>query len=174
MQALSLLWRRSLFCGLIGFMVLLAKLMHAAPISVFNAGFEASEGYSQFGSLAGQKGWLGSGTGGDGIYPEFSNQYAYIGFYPPSSGNELYTSVWHPLNVPLIPAGYIVRFSVDMRIVDSIDRFAFDEFRWSVYNTNGNRLFTVIFDNDSLGIFYITSSGTTFQTPARFTPEANM
>jgi hypothetical protein len=155
-------------------MTLLANLSSAASVAVYNTGFEASEGYSQFNRLVGHQGWLGTGTGGNGIYPEFSNQDAYIGFYAPSSGNELYTSVWRPLNVPTIPAGYIVRFSVDLTIVDSVDRQAYDEFRWSVYNTNGNRLFTVIFDNDSLDILYITSSGATVQTPARFVWDAKM
>jgi hypothetical protein len=54
-----------------------------------------------------------------------------------------------------------VEFSVLMSILDS--SFArYDDFRWSVYNTNGNRLFTLDFDNDNFTISYALDDGKGF------------
>jgi hypothetical protein len=56
-------------------------------------------------------------------------------------------------HVPDLEAAPVVRFSVLMRVVDSLN-FAYDDFDWSVYNRAGQRLFTLNFDNNNLGIYY--------------------
>src|SRR5262249_25421167 len=146
----SILW---FFISIV--VALLSPFCRGASIPVYNTGFEQSQGYNQLFELIGQQGWIGVGSGQTGVFPDAfqTNQVAFIGHYTPAS-DESFTSVWTPLNVPTIPAGYIARFSVDISITDSMNR-EYDEFRWSVYNTNSDRLFTIVFDNYSLGVLYI-------------------
>jgi len=129
--------------------------VQAASTLVYGTGFEQSEGFSPGPDLAGQQGWVGAGTGGNGVSPDAfqTNQFAFLGFYGPDSDSETFTSVWKPLNVPAIPAGSIVRFSVSLNIAEPLNQ-QYDDFRWSAYNTSGNRLLTVGFDNLSLQVFY--------------------
>ena len=124
--------------------------------NIFSTQFEATEGYSTTTNLVGQNGWLGFGSGGNGLVPDsFTNQgqQAYIGYFAPDPGdNQL--SVWRPINFSPIPTNVsIVQFSVLMSIVDS-STTNYDEFYWSVYNAQGDRLFTLDFDNYDLGIYY--------------------
>ncbi len=144
------------------------QLAHGASTDIFNIGFEAPE-YNHLYVLDGQAGWTtGGGTGGNGII-QGPNQQAYIGLFPPTSDSETSTSVWKPLNLAPPPAGSIVKFSVDLAIIDSQSSpYHRDEFRWSIYNSLADRLFSVIFDNESLKIFYLLSDGTTFDTGLRF------
>jgi hypothetical protein len=127
---------------------LLSPRLTAAPVVVFQTGFEISEGYQE-GILSGQKGWVAYGTGGNGIVSGFfegSGQQAYVGFNPPTNIEDL-LNVWKPIDyAPLVVGRPIVRFSVHMEIVDSTNG-EYDNFRWSAYNTNGARLFSLDFDN---------------------------
>jgi hypothetical protein len=126
--------------------------------AVYSTGFDFEEGYRTDLDLAGQNGWTGSG--GNGVvtnYFEGLGQQAYIGYsVPPGDTNSLYY-VYQPVNLAPIPASEpLVKFSVMMQIVDSTSTNGpFDDFRWSVYNTNGMRLFSVDFDNASLQVSYI-------------------
>jgi hypothetical protein len=66
-------------------------------------------------------------------------------------------NVWRPLNFdPVAAALPIVTFSVTMSIYDSFAVPNRDCFRWSIYNTNNNgeRLFTLDFDNATTEINY--------------------
>jgi subtilisin family serine protease len=136
---------------------LILRLLPAAPSQViYSTGFEASEGFSPLAPLSGQGGWLHDGSGGNGVVSDLFaglGQQAFIGFFPPEFfGDSLF--VWRPLNhTPNLGMAPVVRFSVRMMIVDS-SNFAYDDFAWSVYNRQGQRLLTLTFDNSDLGIYY--------------------
>ena len=157
---------------------LLAGLLFGAATSVraidiFYTGFEAAEGYNWDSPLRGQQGWQGTSEGGfwngldEGLLPGFG-QYAYIGFNTPPF---VQVGVWRPLNFyPLASNAPVVTFSVVMKIIDR-NVPPFNDFQWSVYNTQTNRLFTLDFDNDAWAIFYALDgtnnyvySGATFQS----------
>lgn len=123
---------------------------------IYSTGFEAEEGYDAKISLVGQNNWIGFGSGGNGIVTNFFEgfgQQAYIGFTPPGPKDGIF-NVWRPVNLaPISSNQTLIKFSVLMQIVDSLNG-AYDDFRWSVYNTNGARFFTLDFDNASLQISY--------------------
>jgi hypothetical protein len=63
--------------------------------------------------------------------------------------------IWKPVDFNALAAGYpVVKFSTQMRIEDSANG-RYDTFRWSIYNTQGNRLFSLDFDNDFLDIGFL-------------------
>ena len=125
-------------------------------IVLLSTGFEAIEGYDARYTLAGQDLWIGEGTGGNGLVGDFfpgQGQQAFIGYFPPATP-ESFTVLRRPVNyVPPANIPLLVRFTVDMSIVDSTNG-AYDEFRWSVYNVDTNRLFTLDFDNNNFLVSY--------------------
>ncbi|MSU37464.1 MAG: hypothetical protein EXS36_20685 [Pedosphaera sp.] len=130
-----------------------------APRVLFETGFEAFEGYSAEKDLVGQNGWTSFGTAGNGVFaagtPGFSGQAAYIGFNA-SPSNDFF-NIFRPLN--LTPTGSdlpVVQFTVSLQIEDSTtNHMNFDDFRWSVYNTKDERLFTLDFANEERLISYL-------------------
>lgn len=128
----------------------------AVTTNIFTTRFEATEGYSTATNLVGQNGWLGFGSGGNGLVSDYftnQGQQAYIGYFAPNSGDDQLV-VWRPINFSPIPTNVsLVQFSVLMSIVDSFNT-NYDNFYWSVYNAEGDRLFTLDFDNYDLGIYY--------------------
>jgi len=132
---------------------------------LYSTGFEHEEDYLTELTLTGQNGWLG--TAADGILTnafEGLGQQAYIGFAPPEGDTNDFHSVFVPINLAPVPSGQaLVKFSVQMQIVDSsAANGPWDDFRWSIYNTNGNRLFSVDFDNASLLVAYVLDDGLGF------------
>ncbi len=126
----------------------------AAPTNIFFTNFDTN--YSTELDLVGQNSWVGDGSGGNGVLSNFfagEKQQAYIGFLPPAAGDDsLY--VWQPINFNPVAAGLpLVKFSVLMKIADS-DNSQYDYFRWSVYNIQGDRLFSIEFDNFYLEVNY--------------------
>jgi hypothetical protein len=95
----------------------------------------------------------------DGFF-EGLGQHAFVGFAPPEGPEpEVVLSVWPPANwAPTDLENSVVRFSVLMRIVDSTteDR---DDFRWSAYNSDAQRLFTIDFDNLEQSVNYALDDG---------------
>lgn len=138
----------------------------ASEQTIYHTGFEASEGFDPTLPLVGQQNWVGEGTGGNGFVDEFFagfGQQAFIGFTPPESTDK-FLNVWRPIGLSPVPPEYgVVRFSVLMEIVDSTTENR-DDFRWSVYNTDGYRLFTIDFDNVTTEINYILDNGEFFFT----------
>jgi hypothetical protein len=131
----------------------------ATSAVAFSTQFSSAAGYSSALPLAGQNGWLGSGTGQSGVVTNFfagSGQQAYVGFAPTTAGNSG-GSVWRPVTISS-NENRIVRFTVLMRVVDSTNA-RYDQFRWSIYNTNGTRLFSLVFDNFNLSISTLSQSG---------------
>ncbi len=137
----------------------------AAPEVLFYTGFEAAEGYDAGKTLRGQQGWLGEGSGGNGLVRDFFEglgQQAFVGYAPPAPKDEV-LSVWRPFNVPApAPERPVWKFSVWMQIVDSTNG-EYDDFRWSAYNTEGHRLFSLDFDNATLEINYLLDDGQGFR-----------
>lgn len=128
-----------------------------AATTLYSTGFEASEGFDPQFTLAGQGSWQVEGTGGNGLleeaFPGYGQQ-AYIGFYPPTDQND-FTSLWKPANYNPVPAGVrIVKFSVLLRFVASTQGGQ-DDFRWSIYNSDGIRLFSLDFETRSGIISYL-------------------
>jgi hypothetical protein len=173
----ALLQTWTVLAGMIGVIAsgvpVLAALPQATQTVLFSTGFEPEEGYDIDFELVGQNGWIGEGSGGNGIVTNFFSsfgQHAFIGFAPPAQGDQV-LNIWRPVNLAPIPAGEsMVRFSVVMQIFDSSNE-AYDDFRWSVYNTNGARLFTVDFDNNLHAINYALDSGGFVDTQRRFDNE---
>jgi hypothetical protein len=156
------IWNRRKHClPLFALLFLASSSLPARSASIFtdvySTGFEASEGYNLSLDLIGQSGWTGFGSGGNGLVTNFFpglGQQAYIGYVPPASTNDDVLSVWRPINIDPIPTNMLtVRFSVFMEIVDSSNE-NYDDFYWSVYNAQTNRLFTLDFDNYYTEIYY--------------------
>ncbi|HEX7863155.1 MAG TPA: hypothetical protein VF773_22695 [Verrucomicrobiae bacterium] len=127
---------------------------YAQSTVLFSTEFERAEGYDPNSDLAGQRGWLMEGSGGNGLQNFFEGfgQQAYIGFQPPAAGTV--TAVWRPVNFNPVPAGNpIVHFSVMMQVVQSTTG-GDDDFRWAVYNTTGNRLFGINFETATQEIWF--------------------
>ena len=153
-------------------LLLFAMRGDCAVTNVYSTQFEAAQGYNTNLDLIGQSGWLGSGSGGNGILPTGFNgqgQSAYIGFDAPHPTNSNLV-VWKLVNFNPIAAGFpIVKFTVQMRIEDSTNS-KWDDFRWSLYNTQGNRLFSLSFDNDFLDVAYLLDGTNTIAvTNVKFT-----
>ena len=123
---------------------------------VYLSEFEPGEGFLYGQPLRGQMGWVGEGSGGNGLvtnYFENYGQHAFIGFNAPAP-KDAFLNLWKPLAFsPQGPNLPVVRFSVLMEIDDSSNGF-YDDFRWSVYNTAVSRLFSLDFDNSRAEIFY--------------------
>ena len=132
--------------------VLSARVQSAV---LYETGFEANEGFNIEFDLAGQGNWMVEGTGGNGLVDEFFEgfgQQAYIGFVQPAQGSA--TSVWRPVNFTPVPTGSsIVHFSVKMQVVPS-EAGGDDDFRWSVYNRDGRRLFGISFETGTQEIWF--------------------
>src|SRR4030095_5413914 len=139
---------------------------------LYETRFERSEGFNPYQSLAGQGGWVRQGSGGNGLVSDFitgEGQHAFIGFGAPTNDNFL--NVWRPVNYAPGPTNPpVVRFTVAMLIGDSSSTNR-DDFRWSVYNAEGNRLFTLDFENSTLGINYLLDDDRFVSTGWTFTNE---
>jgi len=128
------------------------------PLLLYSTHFEAEEGFSLDKDLAGQDGWVSDGEGGNGLtewYLEYG-QSAYIGYGPATTTNGTY--LWKPINhnPTNLP---VVQVAFELAVIDSSTTNR-DEFRWSVYNIAGVRLFSLVFDNRDLGIYYLLDDDT--------------
>ena len=132
----------------------------AHALILYETGFERFEGYNPQLDLVGQSGWIGEGSGGNGIIGDpiagFNGQVAYLGYNPPVNHAST-LNVWHPLGFsPISNDLPVVQFFVSLQIQDSTTAAPyFDDFRWSVYGVDGHRFFTIDFDNDAQGIFFL-------------------
>jgi len=162
--------RRLVVCVLLAAVLAVGGSLEAQPTVLYSTGFEASAGFNTNLPLVRQLGWTGLGsdsrieTNANGIVVDFfpdSTQQAFVGFAP-LSGTNYSLNVWKPLNFDPIAAGKpVVRFTVEMAIFDSTTDI-FDCFRWSTYNISGERLFTIDFDNSTLGINYLLEDDVDF------------
>ncbi|HEV2391354.1 MAG TPA: hypothetical protein VG146_03225 [Verrucomicrobiae bacterium] len=151
--------------------------------NVYSTGFEKTEGYNPVLELAGQKGWVKdtSSTGGNGLRANFlGSQGGYVGLIPlKPTADVIY--VWQPIDFFAVQDGFpIVNFSVSMAIDDSSNG-QWDNFDWSVFNAQGDKLFSIDFDNYALEVNYALDdtngfifSGLTFATNAPYTLNLTM
>lgn len=151
-------------------LALCSSVIVSGSTVLYETGFEASEGYDLQFTLAGQGGWMGEGTGGNGLLEETIpglGQQAYVGFHPPLDEG-LTTTLWRPVNyAPAAPASDILKFSVTLQFTKSTTG-GNDDFRWSVFNTNGVRLFSVDFETSTSVISYILQDEEFVATPYDF------
>jgi hypothetical protein len=150
-------FHRPVACLGILFGVTLANVwpVTAATTNIFSTRFEPAEGYDSQFELVNRNNWLGDGSGGNGLFSGYfagEGQHAYIGLFPPDVGDDQ-LSVWRPINFTPSTNIPIVKFSVLMSIVDSTST-NYDDFYWSIYNAQNNRLFTLDFFNEDLRIYY--------------------
>lgn len=163
-------------------LVLLALVYRSdALTNVYSTHFEKAEGYDARYELAGQKGWVtdSASYGGNGLLTNFlgiaGNQAGYVGLWPLAPATSFF-SVWQPLNyAPLSNDLTIVNFSATMLVVDSTNGHR-DDFYWSVFNTQNDRLFTLDFYNEDLNIYYVldntngyVATGVTFTNDTAYT-----
>ena len=157
-MALQSLLVRQHRVAVVSFALLLGPRCSAASISVFETGFEAAEGYGSGQTLAHQLGWLSQGSGGNQITVG-TNQQAFVGMLPPGSSDDGFTLIWKPLGIESLPYRPLVRFTVDMTIIDSVGILGYDRFGWAVYNQSGQELFELGFDNESSKIYTLSGEG---------------
>src|SRR5688500_829052 len=135
--------------------VLSLQSLHAQSTVLYETEFERLEGYDPNFDLAGQRGWLIEGSGGNGLLEDFYpglGQQAYVGFSPPAEG--IITTLWRPVNFNPVPANNpIVHFSVKMQVVQSTAG-GDDDFRWAVYNHDGKRLFGMNFETATQEVWF--------------------
>ena len=125
---------------------------------IYETGFEADQGFDPEFTITGQDDWQAFGDGGNGLVEDFfddQGQQAFIGLFPPESEEPIeFFSLLRLVNIAEFPdESPIVKFTVTMEIVDSTNNER-DNFRWSIYNIKGDRLFSVDFDNETKAISY--------------------
>ncbi len=127
---------------------------------VYETGFEGPEFELDY-TVEGQGGWTcfpAEASGGSAVvtnYFEGWGQQALLGFYTPANTNGP-VSIFPPLNVDPVAIGKpVVGFRVTMAVFDpEPPEENRDSFRWSVYNLDGVRLFSLDFDNRNGEITY--------------------
>ena len=142
--------------GIVTGLLSTSPVFAAMPV-VYQTGFERNQGYDTNLDLVGQNGWTGAGSGGNGLVTGFfpgRGQQAYIGFAPPNPGYDS-LFVYRPLNKNLSQA----QFCVTMAVADSTNT-QYDDFYWSVFNQQGDQLFTLDFDNYALQVNYALQTST--------------
>ena len=150
-----------------------ATLMIQTPLLgvAYQTGFEPNEGFSPDADLAGQAGWRGEGSGGNGIVTNFfpgKGQQAYVGYAPPLNTNDELFLAWYPLNLANIAPARPLRFSVLMEIVDSSND-SYDAFQWVFYNTLGQKIFLIDFENSDWRIWSRSGTNNWIDTGRTFT-----
>ena len=157
-----------MWCAALG--IFSAGTLFAQGTILYKTGFEAAEGYDPQYTLAGQRGWSSDGSGGNGLIAQIPGmgQQAYLGIYPPADTNST-TTVWYPVNFVPPATAKIVKFTTTMQIYKSVTG-GDDEFRWAVYNADGNRLFSIDFFTDTDQIYYELQDRALVDTGWTFTP----
>ena len=141
--------------------------------TLYDSGFEPRQDFDIEFTLIGQGGWEGEGTGGNGLVDgnfEGMGQQAYIGYWPAQEAAETFTSLWRPVE-GIEPEETKVTFTVVMMIIDSTNEQR-DDFRWSVYNKNVQRLVSLDFDNETQNINYALDDDVFLPTGYSFEHEA--
>ena len=134
---------------------------------IYATGFEADEGFNR-NLITGHDGWLGSVNGASGsifnkgnglvegdFFDEPGRQLAFIGFSLPDSVETVeFFNLFHTVTITNFPDNApIIHFDVAMEFADSTNNER-DVFGWVVYNSNGDGLFSLDFNNQTRVISY--------------------
>lgn len=153
-------------------LLLLGTFATRAATTNYFTGFESAEGYISGTGLTGQQGWVGyvvstnlvftnATSAGNGVISpglDGSGQSAYVGLTPLPKAYNNYIEQLRFLNLDPIGSGLSqVDFSTKVKIMDSTVSF-YDYFYWDFYNTNGNFLFGIEFNNNPLRISAVNST----------------
>lgn len=125
------------------------------PELVYEANFEPPL-YSSGLTLTGQDQWTSFPAGAtytsqilEEAFPGLGSQ-AILGFAAPETNSVYSSSAYRPLQYDPVGRGRpLVGFRVTMAVFDSSPGKSRDYFRWSVYNRDAARLFSLEFDNQS-------------------------
>lgn len=135
---------------------------------IYATGFEADEGFNRD-LITGHDGWLGSVNGASGsifnkgnglakgdFFDDSDQQLAFIGFTLPESAETVeFFNLFHPVTITNFPDNApIIHFDVAMEFADSTNNER-DVFGWVVYNSNGDGLFSLEFNNQTRVISYV-------------------
>ncbi len=145
---------------------------------LYRTGFEAKEGFTLGQPLIGQNGWVGGGSGGNGLenqYDGLAGQQAYVGLTAPTIVGDFGVETSHPVNyAPLSGNDPVVVFAVTLAINDSTN-FNYDDFQWILTNSAGHSFFTIDFSNSDLFVKYAEDGSTGLtRTSVQFTNNAPM
>lgn len=151
-----------------------ARAKSASPSGrvLFETGFERFEGYDPARDLVdasgrGQNGWMAVGQGGNGLLTNLVNdltgQYAYIGYQGPTNADTS-VNLFRPIQLaPGTNALPVVVFEVAFSLRDeSPSPASADDFRWSAYTPNDQRLFSLDFHGPDQSINYALDDGKGF------------
>ncbi len=135
-------------------------------------------GFDEEFTLVGQENWQGEGIGGNGFTSGFIDTEgleAFIGFAPPEESDG-FISAWRPVPYdPIQSSRPVIHFSTKIRFTDSSEENGqFDFFRWSVYNQESVRMFSLVFDNNSLRISSLPDDAESGLNETNFTFEHNV
>lgn len=173
----------------LGLLTCCALLCIAGPLSaalpvrtnLYTTRFDLPEGYEPDFVLADQNGWKDSALLGAQVVPNLlsngveTNLLAGLGHQGWLGGKYDLTPVssvnlWRRTLINPVPAATpVVRFKVRMMIEDSTNS-RYDFFRWSVYNSDTNRLLTVDLFNEDFSIAYLLDDNTTVVVTNTFAP----
>lgn len=152
--------------SLFGLLVLvLASTVHAQTrTQLYNTDF--SDFPAGDGQLVGNDGWLSTHPDEmvHGTVDDFfgqGNRRATIGYFAPNTGDKI-ISVYRPINYDPIEANTpVIDFSASVAIVDSNETTFYDSFHISVFNSSGDLLASVVFDNteENFGIWRADGEG---------------
>ncbi len=145
--------------GVTGSLVL-ALAPPSTVLTLVSNTFEAAQGFTNAASLAGQAGWVSSGSAGSGLqnntFPG-QGQQGFIGFSTTRPVTSSQVSV--PLNYVVDTNNRpIVQFSVLMEVAQAYS-LVNDTFAWVVTNTAGHELFRLSFDNNTKAVSYTLDNG---------------
>jgi hypothetical protein len=149
------------FGGAAGILVLHLAPAAAAATTVYTTSFESAAGFYSSLSLAGQAGWLGSGTASSGLKINVFSGYgqqAFIGFLSstPANNTLLYVPLNYTVNTNSSP---LIQFSVMMQISAPVSSSYNSIFGWVVRNASGQELFRVSFDDYTKSVSYTLNNG---------------
>ncbi len=141
-------------------------VLHLAPaatstVTVYSSTFESATGFFTTLPLAGQGGWVASGTAATGIkanqFPGYGQQ-ATLGYTSgtPAGNSVAYVPLNYTLNTNSSP---LIQFSVLMQINGGSSSAYNGVFAWVVRNASGRELFRISFDDYARTISYTLDDG---------------
>lgn len=124
---------------------------------LYETDFDSTKRYQANLSLVGQDGWRGNRAEGSSIRRESEGQFAFIGGGDMPAGENTIL-VRRNLGYAPSPGAMWVDLEVRVKISESTNG-TFDDFAWAFANSNGDFLFSVLFDNLHRRIHFAEDDG---------------